>query len=341
MNTIQNDQFLHKYKIAVVIPAFCVEQEIESVLLGIPNYISFIVVVDDGSTDHTCEVVCRFASDDKRITLIRHTNNQGVGGAMISGFRKSLELGAQIIAKMDGDGQMDPSFLSELIYPLIYGDADYAKGNRFRDFAALQQMPLVRRFGNVCLGFLTKIATGYWNVFDPTNGYLAIRGNILSQLQLEMIDKTYFFETSMLSNLYLIDAKVLDISMPARYGNEISNLRILKVLLEFPLKLFIIFLRRVMLKYFLYDLSMGSIYIVCGLPLFLFGLCFGLLKWIKYSSIGIAAPTGTVILPTLSLIIGIQFIISAINIDINSVPVKAICDPLYSNSYKIEDKGEN
>jgi dolichol-phosphate mannosyltransferase len=339
MNTIQNDQFLHKYKIAVVIPVFCVEQEIESVLLGIPNYIGLIIVVDDHSTDNTCDVVSRFASDDNRITLIRHTNNQGVGGAMISGFRKALELGAQIVAKIDGDGQMDPSFLSKLIYPLINGDADYTKGNRFRDFAALQQMPLVRRFGNVCLGFLSKIATGYWNLFDPTNGYVAIRGNILSQLQLEKVDKTYFFETSMLANLYLIDAKIMDIPMPARYGNEISNLRILQVLLEFPPKLLIIFLRRVMLKYFIYDLSMVSIYMVSGIPLLFFGLIFGLIKWIKYSNIGVAAPTGTVILPTLSLIIGIQFLISAINIDINSIPVKPICRPLNFSSHAVEDEG--
>jgi glycosyltransferase involved in cell wall biosynthesis len=333
MKSLQIDQLSQEYNIAIVIPAFCVEHEIESVLLGIPKYVSFIIVVDDCSQDHTCDVVSRVAKNDNRITLIRHTNNQGVGGAMISGFRKALELGAQIVAKLDGDGQMDPSFLCDLIFPLVNGDADYAKGNRFRDFAALQQMPFVRRFGNVCLGFLTKIATGYWNIFDPTNGYVAIRGNILNQLQFGNIDKTYYFETSMLSNLYLIDAKVVDVSMPARYGKEISNLRILHVLLEFPLKLLINFFRRIILKYFVYDLSMVSIYIVSGIPLFLFGLLFGLLKWIKYSNIGVAAPTGTVILPTLSLIIGIQFIISAINIDINAVPLKAISRPLNSNSY--------
>jgi dolichol-phosphate mannosyltransferase len=331
----------HQYKIAVVIPVFCVEQEIESVLLGIPNYIGLIIIVDDCSTDHTCDVVNRIASDDKRIILIRHTNNQGVGGAMISGFRKALELDAQIVAKMDGDGQMDPSFLPELIYPLLNGYADYTKGNRFRDFTALQQMPLIRRFGNVCLGFLAKISTGYWNIFDPTNGYVAIRGNILNQLQFERIDRTYFFEMSMLSNLYLIDAKVVDVAMPARYGKEISNLRIFQVLLEFPPKLFVNFLRRVILKYFLYDLSMVSIYIISGIPLLFFGLIFGLIKWIKYSNIGVAAPTGTVILPTLSLIVGIQFLISAINIDINSVPVNAISRTVIFNSHAVEDDGEN
>lgn len=336
MKSLQIEQLSQEYNIAIVIPAFCVEHEIESVLLGIPKYISFVIVVDDFSKDLTCDVVSRLGRDDNRITLIRHTSNQGVGGAMISGFKKALELGAKIVVKLDGDGQMDPSFLYELIFPLVNGDADYAKGNRFRDFTALQQMPFVRRFGNVCLGFLTKIATGYWNIFDPTNGYVAIRGNVLNQLQFGRIDKTYFFETSMLSNLYLIDAKVMDVSMPARYGKEISNLRILQVLLEFPPKLFFNFLRRILLKYFLFDLSMVSIYILSGIPLFFFGLLFGLIKWIKYSNIGVAAPTGTVILPTLSLILGIQFIISAINIDINSVPTKALCHPLTSNSYIVK-----
>ena len=109
---------------------------------------------------------------------------------MITGFRKALELGAQIIVKIDGDGQMDINHLPDLIAPLRQGKADYAKGNRFRDFAALRRMPLIRRVGNIGLGFLAKAATGYWNLFDPTNGFVAIRGDTLAQLPLDQIDRT-------------------------------------------------------------------------------------------------------------------------------------------------------
>lgn len=317
-----------KYRIAAVIPAFRVESEIESVLHGLPPYLKNIIVVDDASPDHTSDLATALVKHDRRVVLIRHERNQGVGGAMVSGFRKALELGAQIVVKIDGDGQMDVSRIPDLLMPLIQGKADYAKGNRFRDFAALQQMPLVRRIGNMGLGFISKAATGYWNLFDPTNGFLAIRAETLAQLPLDKIDRTYYFETSMLANLYLLGAVVKDIPMPARYKGEASSLVIHRVLFEFPLKLFGTLLRRILLKSFIYDFSMASIYILTGLPLLLFGLVFGSVKWIQYVQLGIAAPTGTVILPTLSVLLSIQFLLSAIEIDLRSVPQEPLSQPL-------------
>jgi len=317
-----------KYRIAAVIPAFRVEHEIESVLHELPPYLKSIIVVDDASPDHTSDRVAALVKRDHRVVLIRHEGNQGVGGAMVSGFRKALELGAQIVVKIDGDGQMDVSRIPDLLIPLIQGQADYTKGNRFRDFAALRQMPLVRRIGNMGLGFLSKAATGYWNLFDPTNGFLAIRAETLAQLPLDKIDHSYYFETSMLANLYLLGAVVKDIPMPARYKGEGSSLIIQRVLFEFPFKLFSTLLRRILLKSFIYDFSMASIYILTGLPLLLFGLVFGIIKWIQYAQLGIAAPTGTVILPTLSVLLGIQFLLSAIEIDLRSVPQEPLSQPL-------------
>ena len=311
-----------KKNIAAIIPAYRVEREIESVLCQLPAYLRYIIVVDDASPDKTSELVKALAHRDKRIILIRHAQNQGVGGAMITGFRKSLELGAQFIVKIDGDGQMDVAYLPALLTPLIEGKADYAKGNRFRDFGSLKQMPFVRRMGNLGLSFLTKAATGYWNCFDPTNGFFAIRAEVLAQLPLEKIDHGYYFETSMLSYLYLLDAFVLDVPIPARYRGEISSLSIQRVLFEFPYKLTRTFLRRIFLKYFLYDFSMMSVYLLVGIPLLLFGLIFGITKWIHYLELGVAAPTGTVILPTLSVILAIQILLSAIDIDVNAVPRK-------------------
>lgn len=316
------------YDIAAVIPAYRVEREIEAVLASLPDFIRHIIVVDDASPDRTAELVEQASRRDGRVLLIRHEKNLGVGGAMVTGFRKALELGAQIVVKMDGDGQMDARHLSSLLVPLVRGQADYTKGNRFRDFQSLRQMPLIRRLGNMGLGFLTKVATGYWNVFDPTNGYVAIRAEALAQLPLERVDNTYFFETSMLGNLYLLGAVVRELPMPAQYRDEVSSLLIHRVLLEFPLKLFAAFLRRLWLKNFIYDFTMVSVYLLTGLPLLAFGLLFGALKWIEYARRNVPAPTGTVMLPTLSVLLGIQILLSAIEFDLGAVPKEPLSAPL-------------
>lgn len=317
---------LKKYSIAAVIPAFRVEAQIEAVLRGLPAYLKYIVIVDDASPDQTAELVASRSKDNRRLVLISHEHNQGVGGAMVTGFRKALELGAQIVVKIDGDGQMDISHLPDLLVPLIQGRADYTKGNRFRDFASLRQMPLIRRVGNMGLGFLAKAATGYWNLFDPTNGFLAVRAETLAQLPLDQIDPSYYFETSMLANLYLLGAVVQDVPIPARYRGEVSSLVIPRILFQFPVKLLGTFLHRILFKNFIYDFSMSSIYLLAGVPLLLFGLIFGSYKWIQYARLQVPAPTGTVILPTLAVLLGIQFLLSAIENDLRSVPH----DPLSS-----------
>jgi glycosyltransferase involved in cell wall biosynthesis len=317
-----------KFKIAVVIPAYRTEGELPAVLRGLPAFVRHVIVVDDASPDASAALAAAAAKKDKRIILLRHEKNLGVGGAMVTGFRKALEIGAEIVIKVDGDGQMDPQYIPALIAPLLAGEADYAKGNRFRDSKSLQQMPLARRIGNLGLSFLTKAATGYWNIFDPTNGYFAIRAAALAQLPLDKIDERYYFETSMLSHLYLLDACVRDVTIPARYRNETSNLSIRRALFEFPFKLARTFTRRIALKYFIFDFSMMSVYLLTGIPLLLFGLVFGIAKWIQYAELGIAAPTGTVILPTLSVILAIQILLSAIDFDLNAIPRKAISKAL-------------
>jgi len=318
----------NRYKIAAIIPAYRVEHDIKSVLSGLPAYIKHIIVVEDASPDSTADLVTSAAKKDKRIILIRHLKNKGVGGAIISGFRKALELGAQVAVKLDGDDQMDPAYLPALLTPLLRGKADYTKGNRFHDFVSLRKMPWVRRMGNLALSFFTKAATGYWNIFDPTNGFFGVRAEVLAKLPLDQIDNRYFFETSMLANLYLLNAFVLDVPIPARYANETSSLSVRRVLFEFPFKLMRTFFRRILLKYFLLDFSMMSIYLLTSIPLLLFGLIFGITKWIHYAELGIPAPTGTVILPTLSVILGIQILLSSIEVDMNATPRQPITNPL-------------
>jgi dolichol-phosphate mannosyltransferase len=313
-----------QFNLGVVIPAYNVEREIQMVLHSIPAYISHVIVVDDASTDDTHEIVKGASLLDRRIILIRHASNQGVGGAMITGFQKALALGVQIVVKFDGDGQMDPKFLPELLLPLVWGSADYTKGNRFRNFRALRNMPLLRRGGNMALGFLTKMATGYWNCFDPTNGFLAIRGDVLKELPLDQVQRTYFFEISMLSRLYLIGALIRDIPMPAKYGSETSNLSISRILFEFPGKLFNCLCRRIFLKNFIYEFSMESIYLVVGLPLFLLGVVFGGYNWFAHAIINVPTPTGTIMIAALLVILGFQLLLAAVGLDLQNSPKEPI-----------------
>lgn len=267
-------------------------------------------------------MLSELASANSKIVVVEHETNQGVGGAMISGYKKSLEIGADITIKMDGDGQMDSTYIPRLIQPIVEGEADFVKGNRFRDLKSLGSMPIVRRFGNLGLSFLIKAASGYWNIFDPTNGFTAIRNETLSTVNFKKLHKRYYFETSMIIELYFCNAVIQDIPMKARYGNEVSGLSSAKTLFEFPPKLLFAFLRRIALKYFLFDFNIGSIYFLTGLPLFLYGFFFGVLKFEEYASRGIGAPTGTVILPTLLIILGFQLLLSGLTYDVNNYPKK-------------------
>ena len=322
----KNTLNLAQYDITAVLPAYKVEEQISEALARIPDYIDEIIVVDDASPDRTSEIVAQIKAKDSRIVLIKHAENQGVGGAMLTGFKEALKGNAQVIIKIDGDGQMSGYDPRRLLVPLILGQADYAKGNRFRDFEALQSMPLIRQIGNMGLGFLVKAATGYWHCFDPTNGFFAIRREVLETLPLEKVHKSYFFETSMLGELYLVGAVIRDIPYPAIYGDEKSNLSVGKTMWEFPPKLTYLFFRRMLIKNFLFDFSMGSIYLLTGVPMFVFGLLFGIVKWIKYFNLGVPAPTGTIMIPVMLVMLSVQLLLAAMNIDLQSVPQNPICD---------------
>ncbi len=318
--TISARSALHNLHVAAVVPAYNVADELPEVLRSIPDSIRTIVVVDDASKDGTAALAQHRATIDHRVIVMRHAENLGVGGAMVTGFRTAIDAGADIIVKIDGDGQMPLWLVPQLVEPLANGTADYTKGNRFRDFQALRQMPLVRRAGNVMLGFLAKAATGYWQCFDPTNGFIAVRADVLSQVPLKKIDPTYFFETSMLAHLYLIGAVVKEVPMPARYAGEHSSLRIGRVLRQFPLRLLAALARRLALKNFIYDFNLESIHLAAGLPLFLGGVLFGAWKWFWYAEHELAAPTGTVVLPALAIMLGVQFLVSAAMLDLQGVP---------------------
>lgn len=181
----------NEQRITVVIPCYNVERHIEGVAKAVPDFVDHIILVDDASKDGTRQIIDSL--EDARTMVLHHEQNQGVGGAMLTGYRKAMELGDDIVVKIDGDGQMDCAMIAPLIDSMA-AETDMAKGNRLFNLAALKSMPRVRRFGNGVLGFMVKAASGYWEISDPVNGFFAIRTSTLRKMDLGRVAKDYFFE---------------------------------------------------------------------------------------------------------------------------------------------------
>lgn len=219
-------------RVAVVIPCYKVTRHIQDVITGIGAEVEHIYVVDDACPESSGMFVEQNVSDP-RVKVLFCSENQGVGGAVMAGYRAAIAGGAEVIVKVDGDGQMDPSLIPEFILPIIIGDADYTKGNRFFDLEEIRNMPRVRLFGNAVLSLMAKLSTGYWDLFDPTNGYTAIHADVARHLPFAKISKRYFFETDILFRLNTLRAVVVDVPMSAKYADEVSNLKISKIIGEF------------------------------------------------------------------------------------------------------------
>lgn len=305
--------------IAVVIPCFRVSRHVLGVIAAIGPEVSRIYVVDDACPEGTGERV-RAECRDPRVQVLRNASNQGVGGAVLAGYAAAIADGARVIVKIDGDGQMDPGLLPAFVAPILAGEADYTKGNRFYDLENIGRMPGLRLFGNAALSFMAKISTGYWDVFDPTNGYTAIHADVARLLPAGRISKRYFFETDMLFRLNTVRAVVVDVPMDAHYGDEVSNLRISRVLGEFLFKHVRNFGKRIFYNYFLRDLSVASLELVVGSAMLCFGVVFGSWQWWHSAQAGVSTPTGTVMLAAVPVILGLQFLLAFLGYDIASVP---------------------
>lgn len=304
--------------IHVVVPAYNEEAHIGGVLAGIPPWVDRVVVVDDCSTDGTARIV--EACGDPRVVLLRTPHNLGVGGAMVLGYRHALDGGADVIVKMDGDGQMPADALPALLDAIVERGADYAKGNRFLQRELVHRMPLERVLGNVVLTFLTKLASGYWNVFDPQNGYTAVRASALRVLPLDRLHQGFFFENDMLVRLNVHDFRVVDVPMGPVYNAEQSHLSIPTVLSTFPLLLVRRFFHRVVEKYVLRDFSPIALFLFVGLASLAFGMILGVSLWLHSYWNGVPTPTGSIILTLLALVVGFQLCLQAIVLDIQATP---------------------
>jgi dolichol-phosphate mannosyltransferase len=310
--------------IAVVIPCYRVKDSILSVLAKIGPEVSQIYVVDDHCPEQSGEWV-RTHCRDPRVVVHHNERNLGVGGATLTGFSLALQGGADIVVKLDGDGQMDPSQILRLVRPIQEQRADYAKGNRFYTPRSLKKMPFLRVIGNSALSFITKISSGYWRIMDPTNGFIALHTRVLSLLPVEKIEQRYFFESDMLFRLNTIRARVIDVPMPVRYGDEKSGLRIGAILIPFALKHFWRTLKRFGYGYFVRDFNVASIEILGSLLFLSVGTGYGLRYWVYYAKRNQFAPTGTIMVSALLVILGFQLLLSAISFDIMNEP----SDPIH------------
>ncbi len=312
-----------QHSIAAIVPCFKTRAHILDVIERIPNEVERIYVVDDACPEKTGSLVLEKCKDS-RVTVICNRENQGVGGATITGFLRAMEEGATILVKIDGDGQMPGELIPKLVRPLLEERADYAKGNRFYFPEVLSKMPTVRLIGNSALSFINKISTGYWKIMDPTNGFVAIHARVMQLLPVDKIARRYLFETDMLFRLNTIRAVVIDVPMRTVYGSEVSGIKIRKEFFIFFWKHFRSVWKRIVYNYFVRDFNLASLQLIFSFVLIAAGFSFGMYHWYLSATTLVFASSGTVMLASLPTLLGSQLFLFALNYDIVNEPTVPI-----------------
>lgn len=304
-------------KIASVVPAFNEETLIKDTIVSIPDFVDMIYVVDDCSADKTAEIIEALRKEDKRIICINHERNKGVGAAIVSGYKKALEDGIDIVAVMAGDNQMDPAFLKSFLDPIVDGKADYTKGNRLFSPGSSKGMSRWRFFGNTMLTFLTKFSSGYWQMVDPQNGYTAISGRAMEKIDLDSVYPRYGYCNNMLCKLNVQGLRVLDIHHPARYGKEKSKIKYGNYILNVSNLLLSDFLWRLKTKYTVLNFHPLVLFYLFGFMLSVLGIAGGLYS--LYYKLVLSGPIFEKgILALLTFNMGIQFLLFAIIFDMQN-----------------------
>lgn len=305
---------LRKARIAVVIPCYRVKRKVAGVIARIGPEVARIYCVDDACPEHSGKHIKKTVKD-RRVRVLSHGKNLGVGGAVKTGYRAALEDGMVIVVKVDGDGQIDPTLIPAVVAPILAGRADYVKGNRFYHLEDMAAMPKLRVFGNAGLSFLAKLSSGYWSLFDPNNGLTAIHALALKSLPLKKVADNYFFESDMLFRLNTIGATVCEVPMKAVYGDETSGISEISAAFRFLFSHLRNFAKRIFYNYLLRDFNIASIELLLGVFLLLFGVIFGALEWANSIRSGVPVTSGTVMLAALPVILGVQFLLGFFGYD--------------------------
>ena len=311
---------MYNKKIIIIIPCYRVKTKILKVLSEIPSWIDRVICVDDFCPDKSGEFIVS-NSTDKRVITIFNEKNLGVGGATLVGFNKAIEFSADIIVKVDGDNQMDLKYLPDFIDPILSNEADFTKGNRFTKFTDYASMPILRKIGNIFFSFFNRFASGYWNIFDTTNGYLCLNAELIQLLPINKISKNYFFESDLLNWLYIVRARVKDIPIKAVYDNEKSNINIFSVIFNFPILYIRNFFRRFLYEYCLRSPDIKFISFIFGCISLLFGMFYSLAVW-KTNTNDVPSSSGTVGIALISVLVGINLLASFFTNDLNNYPKK-------------------
>lgn len=307
--------------ICCVIPAYKARNTVCDVVYSLFPYVDTVVVVDDACPQTSGRIVKEQFANDRRVVVLERDKNGGVGAAVKTGLAYCLAAGARYVVKVDADGQMDPAYIPQLIDVLQSDESiGFVKGNRFVNASVLASMPKARLLGNAMLSIFVKFASGYWNLLDPTNGFVAFSGDTLRQLDLDALADSYFFEISVLGQLGIKQLTIAEVEMPTIYGAEQSSLSIRRVLLEFPPKLLAIFVKRVALQYFLFDINLGSLYLFFGSLITMLGVSMAIWEWFASLLTHHVRTAGTVMLAVLPLLIGFQLLSNALLYDVQFAP---------------------
>jgi glycosyltransferase involved in cell wall biosynthesis len=303
-------------RVGVVVPAYDEEDLIGATLEGISPLVDRIFVVNDGSSDRTAEIAQ--AAGDGRVEVISHERRSGVGAATVTGYRRAIADGMDVVVVMNGDNQMDPEDLPKLVAPVARGELDYAKANRLATGQAWQLIPKTRFFGNAILSMLTKVASGYWHVADSQSGYTAVSREMLELLDLDHIYTNYGFPNDMLVHLNVWNARVRDFPSRPIYGvGERSNMRYRHVVPRIAWLLVRSFFWRLWEKYVKRDFHPLVFFYVMGFIATVAGVLLGLVV-VGYRIAGYSIPIATVVLVALLVISGLQFTLFAMWFDMES-----------------------
>lgn len=305
-----------KSEVAIVIPAYNEEKLITKTVTSLPDFIDYVIVVNDASTDDTLDVITKLSKTESKLVIVDNEKNAGVGASVVNGFRKAIDMKVDIIGVMAGDAQCDPTYIQDMLDELISNKLDYVKANRFVHLDELGQMPLFRRVGNIVITILTKFATGYYSVFDSQNGYGFFTRSILERINLKRIGNRYDYENTLLLELAYLGAKIEDIPVPAIYGDEVSSIPVIKTVRRALSVLWSGFWRRIYYRYILYNFHPIALFLFGGLLLTFLGSIYGAFLLFEKIVHHLSPSSGTVMLAVLPLILGFQLLLTAFILDV-------------------------
>lgn len=308
-----------KLETAVVIPCYNEEKMITQTIKKIPEYIDYIIAVNDASTDNTIGVLNKLKKQYSKLIIVDNKVNQGVGGALIAGYDYAIKnTKATAIGIVAGDDQFDSSYLKSMLDDFIDQSADYVKASRFFHREAFKTMPKYRQFGNIFISLLTKFSTGYYSITDITNGCGWLRREIIEKVDFSIVEKRYDYETSMLTALSIANAKVIDHAVPAHYGDEKSTIKLIPTAWRNLKAVWKGFWRRIYYKYVLYGFHPVALFLFTGMFFLIISLLLAIfLLYVKLFAH--QSPTaGSVMLAVLPFILGIQLTLTALTIDVSN-----------------------